>query len=164
MLNEISITECRCHGISTSCAIRTCWSRTTAADMLGAKIKQSYNSAMEAADIPPETVDNYNHAQRSNKKRQVLYSADLERISVTKMAYANPSPDYCLPSNYSSGTIHRKCEIGQSANGTCSHLCCDRGHHNATIQVTSQCRCHTEWCCNVVCEQCIHTEIIYRCN
>ena len=164
MLNEISIQECKCHGISTSCAIRTCWSRTTAADMLGAKVKQSYDSAVQAADVQLEILNTTNRRQRSSDKRHPLYTIDLERISVSEMAYIDSSPNFCSPSNYSSGTIHRQCQLGPAANGTCDHLCCDRGYHNATIQVTTRCRCRTVWCCNVVCEECTHNETIYRCN
>lgn len=168
IIDEISVKQCRCHGLSTSCAIRTCWSRTSAADILGARLKQSYDSAVQVADFSDEHItENRIQPTNINARRTRLYAVSSQRVRPLELVYLDSSPDYCLPTDYGPGIVNRECEISTnstSTNSSCDYLCCGRGYFNNTVVTTERCRCQAVWCCDVLCDECSHSETIYKCN
>lgn len=89
---EQSLTlECKCHGVSGSCSVRTCWRGLGASgpSAAGSRLLRRYATA---AEVRP----------RSGGRLPPLYHHD-------NLLYTTKSPDYCLPDKRrgSLGTIGR---------------------------------------------------------
>lgn len=85
------ILECKCHGVSGSCSVRTCWRGLGASgpSAAGSRLLRRYATA---AEVRP----------RSGGRLPPLYHHD-------NLLYTTKSPDYCLPDKKrgSLGTIGR---------------------------------------------------------
>lgn len=89
---EQSLTlECKCHGVSGSCSVRTCWRGlgSSGPSVAGTRLLRRYATA---AEVKP----------RSGGRLPPLYHHD-------NLLYTTKSPDYCLPDKKrgSLGTIGR---------------------------------------------------------
>ncbi|CAG0896621.1 unnamed protein product [Darwinula stevensoni] len=56
-LRESQVTECKCHGVSGSCNIRTCWKALARLDVIGRRLKKKYATAMEVTGQGPASTD-----------------------------------------------------------------------------------------------------------
>ena len=68
------------------------------------------------------------------------------------LIYITKSPDYCRKdrSSGSLGTVGRPCNASTTAfSGSCSSLCCGRGHVTTLREVVERCNCKYIWCCTV---------------
>lgn len=76
-------TECKCHGVSGSCALRTCWLAMSDFQRTGDYLRKKYNTAVEV------TV---------NQHGTGLMVAGRYFKGTTKndLVYVENSPDYCL--------------------------------------------------------------------
>lgn len=89
---EQSLTlECKCHGVSGSCSVRTCWRGlgSSGPAAAGSRLLRRYATA---AEVRP----------RSGGRLPPLYHHD-------NLLYTTKSPDYCLPDKKrgSLGTVGR---------------------------------------------------------
>jgi len=55
-------------------------------------------------------------------------------------------------------------ESDDNDTGSCSSLCCGRGHVSRPVTSYRQCQCQFHWCCRVVCKQCVVTEVVSVCK
>ena len=77
--------ECKCHGISGSCAMRTCWRALRDFRRVGAFLKMKYNGATKVT-------------MNQNAGRADLVVADRNHKEPTSLdlIYFDESPDYCV--------------------------------------------------------------------
>ncbi|XP_011689850.1 PREDICTED: protein Wnt-11b-2-like [Wasmannia auropunctata] len=146
---EQSLTlECKCHGVSGSCSVRTCWRGLGASgpSAAGSRLLRRYATA---AEVRP----------RSGGRLPPLYHHD-------NLLYTTKSPDYCLPDKKrgSLGTIGRQCNGSSSGYESCEYLCCGRGHVTRTEEVYERCDCKYISCCYVRCKTCSRIVKTYECN
>ncbi|XP_045382987.1 protein Wnt-9b [Lemur catta] len=149
-------TTCKCHGVSGSCAVRTCWKQLSPFRETGQVLKLRYDSAVKVSSATNEALGRLElwvpARPGSPAKGLAPRPGDL--------VYMEDSPSFCRPSKYSPGTAGRVC----SREASCSSLCCGRGYDTQSRLVAFSCHCQVQWCCYVECQQCVQEELVYTCK
>ncbi|XP_067668624.1 protein Wnt-11b-2-like [Haliotis asinina] len=155
VVTESLITACKCHGVSGSCSIKTCWKALTDFETIGASLKDRYALAVEVR-------------RKRKKKMKVLVPIrkNIRDIRDDQLIYYTKSPDYCSPDEKtgSIGTHGRFCDDRSYESGGCDSMCCGRGFHSFTMEVVERCECKYYWCCYVKCKTCHKTLELSRCR
>lgn len=81
-------TACKCHGVSGSCSMKTCWKSLADVRTVGPALIRSYASAVE--------VENRKVGKTKQRKLVPVLNIRSE-FSESELIYYNKSPDYCLP-------------------------------------------------------------------
>lgn len=155
--------SCKCHGVSGSCSIRTCWKELPNFREVGNYLKKKYKHAV-LADADNGQLRKGNSASRRGER-------DILQISSNDLVYLERSPDFCKNNtNYGTvGTLGRECSRPMDRKSgnrwerkSCSRLCKSCGYRVRRVyqQETTACNCKFRWCCEVKCEQC--TKIVER--
>ncbi|KAK4316207.1 hypothetical protein Pmani_012612 [Petrolisthes manimaculis] len=143
--------ECKCHGVSGSCTVRTCWQTMAPFGATARWLKTRYDVATEVS-VQPDGGGLILPLLRTPRKKDLIY---LE-----------PSPNYCLAdSTYGfAGTGGRECNATSRGPDGCDQLCCGRGYTTHRRQVTTKCECKFQWCCSVDCNTCTSWKDLHFCN
>ncbi|XP_018009974.1 protein Wnt-11b [Hyalella azteca] len=139
-------TSCKCHGVSGSCALKTCWKVLASFNKVSGRLLRRYSSAV--AVRPVKVV---------SKLRLLPVSAGgVSSYSRDDLLYVASSPDYCTPQPQlgSLGTHGRKCNASSVESDSCELLCCGRGHTASLYLLKQPCACRYHWCCHVTCDTC----------
>lgn len=120
---------CKCHGVSGSCSVKTCWRRVPPIMVTATYLKKKYHRAVkfEFGNRPIRKADPRN---RKWPKGQLLY---LEK-----------SPTFC------SVTPNRKCLNRDN----CVTLCCGRGFISHSYKENRHCNCRWKKNFEMICDQC----------
>lgn len=177
------ISRCKCHGLSGSCQLKTCWKSSPDFRIVGKVLKQQFRRAVL---VDQSNFGNGMLVFKNGGKRRKSKSAN-RRPSITRndfdennawtkkpkknrmessLFYFQKSPNFCEKDVLSDipGTHGRKCNRTSSGSDSCSSLCCGRGY-NLIKDVTNQrCNCRFHWCCFVECQTCEQVEWISICN
>jgi wingless-type MMTV integration site family protein 16 len=157
MVQLLMATKCRCHGVSGSCAVRTCWKSLPMFRRVGDALKEKYENSVEisprvAAAVAVSTSPSSALLRRREKRMR------REPIPDTDLVYVERSPNYCRPdvSRGILGTRGRECKRGSNALGpdSCHSLCCGRGYKTTQVRLIERCQCKFFWCCEVKCKTC----------
>ena len=138
--------ECKCHGVTGSCTLKTCWKELGAFDEVGSMLKENYNDAAKVSYMDDQLKENINRQLRaiSNKDKRLVY---LEA-----------SPNYCLRNDTvgSPGMLGRTCRSDEASTSKCRGLCetCRLKHKTVEQSKQIKCKCKFIWCCSVQCETC----------
>ncbi|KAF6020003.1 WNT8B [Bugula neritina] len=154
---------CKCHGVSGSCSIRTCWKELPEFRTVGDYLKRKYFRAV--------MVDARNGQLRKGNSVQRRDERDILQISKQDLVYLEHSPNFCTAnSDYgTSGAIGRACSrpsVRHSENRwerkSCNRLCksCGLKVKQVSVSETSTCNCQFHWCCEVKCDNC--TKIVEK--
>lgn len=134
---------CKCHGVSGSCNLKTCWHQLPSFRETGYRLRERFVSASEV---------------RFNKQGTSLKQRFRRSTKPTKedIIYLAKSPNYCVASkkNGQSGTQGRECSKTSKGTDSCTHLCCNRGYKTKRIVKTEKCFCKFQYCCYVKCKTC----------
>ncbi|XP_015790171.1 protein Wnt-8b-like [Tetranychus urticae] len=140
---------CKCHGVSGSCNMKSCWLKINDFHWIGKRLKLAYKMAKKVGE-----------------------ENDLEKVASFKpfqssLIYQEESPDYCYPNRSagSIGTLGRQCAKGSRTNGSmetdddksnCNKLCRQCGYNVKEVLDTNNfnCNCSFVWCCKVQCAVC----------
>ncbi|XP_021571140.1 protein Wnt-9b, partial [Carlito syrichta] len=149
-------TTCKCHGVSGSCAVRTCWKQLASFRDTGQGLKLRYDSAVKVSSGSNEALGRLElwAPARPGSPAKGLGPGPGDLV------YMEDSPSFCRPSKYSPGTAGRVC----SREASCGSLCCGRGYDTQSRRVASSCHCQVQWCCYVECQQCVQQELVYTCK
>ena len=151
--------KCRCHGISGSCELKTCWRTLPSFHQVGSFLRKKYDSAVQIT----ERQMRRKLRKKGKVKRKVIVSVPKEDL-----VYINKSPNYCLEDKSKGilGTSGRTCNKSSDASDpdSCSLLCCGRGYNTKIEKITTRCDCKFEWCCNVQCSVCESENEVYTCK
>nr|XP_042715834.1 protein Wnt-9b isoform X2 [Chrysemys picta bellii] len=150
-------TTCKCHGVSGSCAVRTCWKQLSPFHETGKILKLRYDDAVKIFSATNAAVG---HSELVGTQRHGHSPKSPATPRPTDLVYVEDSPSFCRPSKYSLGTAGRTC----SREASCDSLCCGRGYNTQSRMVTFSCHCQVQWCCYVECQQCMQEEVIYSCK
>ncbi|XP_058454624.1 protein Wnt-8a-like [Malaya genurostris] len=133
--------HCRCHGVSGSCAMRTCWSTMKNFAEIAAGVKRMYRDAVRLF------VDNSGKLNSRN-------------IRIDQLVYIHPSPNYCQCS------AARGANVDIDERKSCRNLCRYCGLKvRKQIKIGEQkCNCRFKWCCHVACDKCVETLEELRCQ
>ncbi|EHB16860.1 Protein Wnt-5b [Heterocephalus glaber] len=137
---------CKCHGVSGSCSLKTCWLQLAEFRKVGDQLKEKYDSAA---------------AMRITRKGKLeLVNSRFNPPTPEDLVYVDPSPDYCLHNETtgSLGTQGRLCNKTSEGMDGCELMCCGRGYDQFKSVQVERCHCRFHWCCFVKCRKC--TEIV----
>ncbi|XP_063375984.1 protein Wnt-10a [Cydia fagiglandana] len=144
--------RCKCHGLSGSCQLRTCWRATPDFRVVASTIKRQYRKALIVAQ---EELNNGFSVLRGRPRGRRRSRA--RPAPKTSLLFFEKSPSFCEvdPKTDSAGTSGRVCRIGRtSRSGSCDLLCCGRGHALIRKSSIKPCNCTFHWCCRVDCQRC----------
>ncbi|KAG9462312.1 hypothetical protein GDO78_014403, partial [Eleutherodactylus coqui] len=77
--------KCKCHGVSGSCSIKTCWKGLLELREIALELKTKYLSATKVVHRPMGT-----------RKQLVPKDLDIRPVRENELIYLQSSPDYCL--------------------------------------------------------------------
>jgi len=155
LLERTMKVECKCHGVSGSCELKTCWRSLASFRMIGAMLKEKFDGAHEVKQ------------KRKNGRRMLVTKfSRFKKHRDVDLVYLVTSPDYCEydVKKGSLGTSGRECDPKSKGIDGCDLLCCNRGYTTRRERRTERCRCKFHWCCYVECEECVRDVQISTCN
>ncbi len=83
-------TACKCHGVSGSCSIKTCWKALPDIKTIGADLQKKYAIAIE---VDKKRVGR----KKSTIRKLVPVNKYVRSFDSEDLIYITKSPDYCLP-------------------------------------------------------------------
>nr|XP_035980161.1 protein Wnt-9a [Halichoerus grypus] len=152
-------TTCKCHGVSGSCTVRTCWRQLAPFHEVGKRLKHKYETALKVGSTTNEATGEAGAISPPRGRAAGTGGSDpLPRTP--DLVHLDDSPSFCLASRFSPGTAGRRCHREKN----CESICCGRGHNTQSRVVTRPCQCQVRWCCYVECRQCTQREEVYTCK
>ncbi|MBN3316204.1 WNT1 protein, partial [Atractosteus spatula] len=139
--------ECKCHGMSGSCTVRTCWMRLPSFRAVGDFLKDRFDGASRVV----YSNKGSNRASRRADPRHLEPENPAHKPpSVRDLVYFEKSPNFCSYNGKTGtpGTVGRNCNSSSPALDGCELLCCGRGYRTRTERVTERCNCTFHWCCH----------------
>jgi len=102
-------TDCKCHGVSGSCTMKTCWHSLPHFREVGKALMRKYRKARSVQAAGATTAVSGGNPQRASGKRSsrrlrlrlrsarsaATGSADDEEPKITELVYLEQSPNYC---------------------------------------------------------------------
>ncbi|KAL0994211.1 hypothetical protein UPYG_G00119270 [Umbra pygmaea] len=148
-------TKCKCHGVSGSCSVKTCWKGLHDINHIAMDLKSKYLSATKVI-----------HRHVGTMKQLVPRELDVRPVRESELVYLVSSPDYCTHNEKhgSLGTQDRQCNKTSNDSGSCNLMCCGRGYNAYTERIVERCQCKYHWCCYVTCKRCERTVERYVCK
>lgn len=141
-VSDLAHVSCKCHGVSGSCSLKTCWLQLADFRKVGDALKEKYDSAA---------------AMKLNTRgKLVQMHSKFNAPTNHDLVYIESSPDYCLKnqSTGSLGTVGRLCNKTSEGMDGCELMCCGRGYDQYKAQIVERCHCKFHWCCYVKCKRC----------
>ncbi|VIO93183.1 Wnt-4 protein precursor, putative [Brugia malayi] len=137
--------QCKCHGLSGSCEMKTCWKSMPTFREVGKIIKDKFDGATEVAIV-----------EEDSKPIIVRKNVNFRRHTKADLVYLESSPDYCEPDpEYGIlGTHGRLCNVSSHGIDGCDLMCCYRGFDTRVRKVMDRCNCKFHYCCRVICQPC----------
>ncbi|XP_066263440.1 protein Wnt-6-like isoform X2 [Branchiostoma lanceolatum] len=145
-------TECKCHGLSGSCAVKTCWKKMPIFREVGVRLKERFNGAFQVMGS-------------NNGKYLIPVGDTIKAPTAEDLVYTNESPNFCKRNRKtgSQGTKGRACNATSMGIGGCDLLCCGRGYKERQVVVEENCKCRFHWCCVVKCSKCTAVKTVHEC-
>ncbi|XP_055931529.1 protein Wnt-1-like [Argiope bruennichi] len=149
--------QCKCHGMSGSCTVQTCWMQLPPFRAVGDGLKDRFDGASRVL------VTN-----RGNVRRRALlkpYHPEHKPPSKKDLVYFENSPDFCFPDSSlgHGGTGGRICNVTSIGVDGCDLMCCGRGYKSEYREETNRCNCTFHWCCQVECRTCKARKLVHSC-
>lgn len=146
-------TECKCHGLSGSCTLRTCWRKMPSFRDVGNRLKERFDGAAKVI-------------AHNDGRKFMPEGENIKPPGRSDLVYTEDSPDFCRVNRKtgSLGTQGRYCTYGSQEVDGCDILCCGRGFTSRDKNETVNCKCRFKWCCEVTCDICHLTRRIHTCN
>ncbi|CAH0556903.1 unnamed protein product [Brassicogethes aeneus] len=145
-------TECKCHGLSGSCNLKTCWQKMPPFREIGNKLKERFDGAAKVI-------------AGNDGKSFMPEGSTIKNPSKQDLVYSEETPDYCDSNTTigSVGTRGRICNDTSMGEEGCGILCCNRGYRWENITKEESCNCEFIWCCEVKCGKCLNTNRVSTC-
>lgn len=169
--------RCKCHGMSGSCELKTCWKVASDFRIVGKTLKDRFRNAVlvTQSNLGGVTPQNRSRgfrrkkAERQRKRKKNRGSLGRKRKPrdlAKQLFYYQKSPNFCEKDMIADipGTTGRKCNRTSPAGDGCASLCCGRGYNVVRQRRTERCRCKFHWCCFVQCQTCTVEEWITVCK
>ncbi|CAL8262720.1 unnamed protein product [Lota lota] len=157
---------CRCHGMSESCSVKTCWTQLSDFRDVGHYLKEKHEQAQKLE------LDKKRMRAANNADNRGAIADAFRDIAKTELIYLEDSPDYCKKNATLGlhGTEGREClqhgnDLTQWERRSCRRLCHDCGLkvEERRTEVASSCNCKFHWCCKVNCEDCSQVIVKHVC-
>ena len=144
--------DCKCHGVSGSCELRTCWRAIPIFSDVGRVLKDKFDGATEVKHNP-------------SRHELIPLNPQFKPHTDQDLVYMEASPNFCEADKKtgSLGTVGRLCNKNSKALDGCDLMCCQRGFTSKTVKYTERCQCKFQWCCKVKCKTCERIVEEHRC-
>lgn len=154
--------ECKCHGMSGSCTVRTCWMRLPSFRTVGDFLKDRFDGASR---VVYANKGSNRASHRANPRHLEPENPAHKPPSAMDLVYFEKSPNFCSYNGKTGtlGTSGRTCNSSSPGLDGCELLCCGRGFKTRTESVTERCHCTFHWCCHVSCLNCTSTRTLHQC-
>lgn len=154
--------DCKCHGMSGACTLRTCWMRLPNFRVVGDMLKDRFDGASRV--MVSNDGSSRRQKNRYNFKLQP-YDPEHKPPGQKDLVYYEVSPNFCdrNPRMGIQGTQGRLCNESSIGVDGCDLMCCGRGHRSQEITVVERCQCFFKWCCEVKCKMCRTKKMIHYC-
>ncbi|XP_067422615.1 protein Wnt-8a [Emydura macquarii macquarii] len=158
---------CKCHGVSGSCSIQTCWLQLAEFGEIGNYLKIKYDQAQKL-----EMDKRRMRAGNSADSRRAT-AETFSTVLATELVFLEDSPDYCVrnASLGLHGTEGREClqsgkNLSQWERRSCRRLCAECGLkvEEKRTEIVTSCNCKFHWCCMVKCQQCKQVVTKHYCS
>ncbi|MBN3302835.1 WNT2 protein, partial [Amia calva] len=145
--------ECKCHGVSGSCTVRTCWLAMADFRKTGDYLRKKYNGAIQVV------MNQYGTGFTVAFKK-------FKKPTKNDLVYFENSPDYCIRDHEagSVGTGGRLCNRTSRGVDSCEVMCCGRGYDTSRVSRMTKCECKFHWCCAVHCKDCHEVVDVHTCK
>ena len=152
--------NCKCHGASGSCSMRTCWTSLDSFRHVGSHLMNKYRRAKQVR------AERMGRAHKPDHLRVMTNSPTATKPRQRELVYLEDSPNYCESSSVYGlpGTRGRQCSMHVHGTNHCDILCCGRGYNTRQVIVREKCNCTFLWCCEVQCDTCQHKLVEYTCK
>ncbi|RLU25648.1 hypothetical protein DMN91_001805 [Ooceraea biroi] len=172
--------RCKCHGMSGSCELKTCWKVAPDFRIVGKTLKDRFRSAVLVTQsnlgsvTPSSRIRGFRRrgTKRLDRQKQKKHRGGVPgrrkkpRDLAKQLFYYQKSPNFCErdPAIDIAGTTGRRCNKTSTGGDGCGSLCCGRGYNVVRQRRTERCRCKFHWCCFVRCQNCTVEEWITVCK
>lgn len=163
---------CKCHGVSGSCSLKTCWRELAPFPEVARRLKRKYIRAVPAeienkpefaaTDVvaKPRKVPAATAGTTQRPKWLAAVTARLRRLGRDRLVYLEKSPSFCEPNPLTgSGMTGRRCRDPDH----CNKVCCGSEHRSFNEVVYETCQCRMVWCCKLECKTCENVTTAYAC-
>ncbi|XP_074648411.1 protein Wnt-1-like [Tubulanus polymorphus] len=158
--------ECKCHGVSGSCTMKTCWMRLPTFRKVGKILKKKYDGASKVV-LGNNGNTGYRGKQKKRRKFNLIpVNSSYKKPQASDLVYYEDSPKFCDKSTslgMGHGTKGRECNATSISVDGCEIMCCGRGFRTETYTVKERCSCTFQWCCKVHCKICSRTKLRHIC-
>lgn len=160
--------ECKCHGMSGSCTMKTCWMRLPHFRSVSEMLKERFDGASKViTDNTPNRRDRQGKSRQTRRVHFNLLPVDPlhKHPSSRDLVYYENSPSFCDREKTISygGTKGRECNATAIGVHGCDLMCCGRGSRPIDYEVKERCNCTFHWCCEVNCQTCMRTKRKHVC-
>jgi len=135
---------CKCHGVSGSCSLVTCWQQLAPFRKVGDHLQGAYDEATRV--------------KTTKKGRLKVKRRNTNIPTANDLVFLQKSPNYCHQNGTigSMGTHGRVClpNARPSDARSCAQMCCGRGYTTMKTKIKERCKCKFHWCCYVECQTC----------
>ncbi|EFN88872.1 protein Wnt-10a [Harpegnathos saltator] len=171
--------RCKCHGMSGSCELKTCWKVVPDFRLVGKVLKDRFRNAVlvtqsNLGSVTPTMKNRSSRRRRLERQRRRKSRVDepaggrkkKQRSLAKQLFYYQKSPNFCErdPAADIAGTVGRRCNKTSTGGDGCGSLCCGRGYNVVRHRRTERCNCQFRWCCFVHCQNCTVDEWITVCK
>lgn len=178
--------RCKCHGMSGSCELKTCWKAAPDFRHVGKVLKNRFRDAIlvdqsnmgngSPVHLTNKLIRQQKQRQKprtklkpekkNNTKEEKKRRGKKRRDISTELLYYQKSPNYCERDLNLDvlGTMGRQCNRTSTGSDSCSSLCCGRGYNFIRRRRIERCNCKFHWCCKVECQNCSVEEWITVCK
>ncbi|KAH8255777.1 hypothetical protein KR038_010313 [Drosophila bunnanda] len=151
-VSSLMMDKCKCHGVSGSCSMKTCWKKMADFNATATLLRKKYNEAIRKAP----NQRSMRQASSSRMKKPKQRRKKPQQSQYTTLYYLETSPSYC------GVTKDRQCLHPDN----CGTLCCGRGYTTKEFKHVEKCRCrfNNGRCCQLICDYCQRYEDKYFCK
>ncbi|KAK6629879.1 hypothetical protein RUM43_003700 [Polyplax serrata] len=159
--------HCKCHGMSGSCTIQSCWMQMAPFEEIASQLRVRYDKAVRF-DFEGDGRFAVGNSVSGNR------IDEFPRAYTKNLLYVQKSPNYCRENNTTGwrGTKGRVCSRRREEGVTgperksCLNLCRRCGHdvRKKEQMVERNCNCSFKWCCEVKCERCRESVTEHFCS
>uniref|UniRef100_A0A0N5AVW9 Protein Wnt n=1 Tax=Syphacia muris TaxID=451379 RepID=A0A0N5AVW9_9BILA len=156
--------KCKCHGVSGSCNLKTCWMQLPTMRRMGDILLEKYRTARRVKLNSRGNLQYLPDPINRDGRHGLLKRRN--RSTPVELVYIDDSPDYCSEnrSQGTMGTRGRICRRRSNGPDSCNVLCCGRGYHSYEQRFEQDCNCKFHWCCEVKCQRCVNTTTVDVCK
>ncbi|KAI6187171.1 Protein Wnt [Aphelenchoides besseyi] len=156
LLSRTVRSKCKCHGVSGSCTVQSCWKVASEIPELVSVLHQKYRRAARVrleSNATTLVLDNQNETSIARPQRSL--NSEVARVvapSVAQLVFKVQSPNLCDPDPLTGRplSVGREC----SKPNDCHRLCCGRGFVRIREAFRETCNCRFVYCCRVECDEC----------